>query len=132
MDEQRLKDVPIFASLGKRERRVLAQHADEVDVPEGKELVRQDDFAYEFFVIESGTASVDRDEERVMELTPGDFFGEIGILRTDRRTATVVATSPMQLIVLTRTALLSLRRDDPAVARRLEEAVEQRLPADRS
>ena len=57
MDETRLSSIELFESLPADARRAIAQHADELDIPEGTELARQGDFAYEFFVIEDGTAS---------------------------------------------------------------------------
>jgi CRP-like cAMP-binding protein len=102
---------------------------DVVDVKEGKQLAREGDFAYEFFVIEKGTAEVTHGDKHVADLGPGDFFGEMGILGHKRRGATVTATSPMDLIVMTEQALRSLKEAEPAVARRLEEEMEQRLAA---
>ena len=58
-------------------------------MPEGYELAREGQFAHEFFIIEDGAAAVS-DGERIAELGAGDFFGEIGLLETERRTATVV------------------------------------------
>ena len=130
MDERRLRDVPLFAALGKRDRKALAQRADEIEVPAGKQLAREGDFAYEFFVIESGTAKVTRDDESVGELGPGDFFGEIGILAEERRIATVIATSPMELIVLTSGTFRVLQREQSEVAERVHQAIEQRLTRD--
>src|SRR4051794_20787345 len=99
MDETQLRSVPLFESVSSEERRAIAQHADEIDVPEGEELVRQGDFAYEFFVLEDGSADVIRDGERVAELGPGDFLGEMGIVGQAQRNATVVTTSPARVIV---------------------------------
>jgi CRP-like cAMP-binding protein len=130
MDEKRLSQVPIFAGLGKRERKALAQRADEIDVREGKELAREGEFAYEFFVIESGTASVTVDGKQVGELGPGDFFGEVGILAAGQRTATVTATSPMELVVLTSGGLKAITRDQPEVGEAIRSEIERRLAAD--
>jgi CRP-like cAMP-binding protein len=129
MEESELRSVPLFDSLSSEERRAVAQHADEVDVPEGAELVRQGDFAYEFFVIEKGTAEVMRDGERVAELGPGDFLGEMGIVSKVVRNATVVTTSPGRVIVMTEQALRSISRSNPTVAERIQAAVEERCTA---
>ena len=94
MDESSLRSVPLFDSLSSDERRAIAQHADEIEAPEGTELVRQGEFAYEFFVLEDGTAEVVRDGEQVAELGPGDFLGEMGIVSQAVRNATVRTTSP--------------------------------------
>jgi len=129
MDESSLRSVPLFESLSGDERRTIAQHADEIEAPEGTELVRQGEFAYEFFVLEEGTAEVVRDGKRVAELGPGDFLGEMGIVSKAVRNATVVTTSPARVIVMTEQAFRSMRALNPAVADRITAAVEERCPA---
>src|ERR687894_2357090 len=100
MDEARLREIPLFAGLGKKERREVAKQADEVDVEPGRHLVREGEFAYEFFAIEEGTAEVRRGDQLLAELGPGDFFGEMGLLEDTRRNATVVATAPLKVVVM--------------------------------
>ena len=129
MEESELRSVPMFESLSGEERRVIAQYSDEIDVPEGTELVRQGEFAYEFFVIVEGTAEVMRDGERVAQLGPGDFLGEMGIVGKVVRNATVVTTSPARVIVMTSQAFRSMARTSAAVADRITAAVEERCPA---
>ena len=64
-------------------------------------------------------------------LGPGDFFGEIGLLAGDRRVASVVATSPMSLVVLTGSQLRAIDSRMPGVAERIRSAMEQRIAANR-
>jgi CRP-like cAMP-binding protein len=128
MDESSLRSVPLFDSLTGDERRAIAPHADEIEAPEGTELVRQGEFAYEFFVLEDGTAEVVRDGEHVADLGPGDFLGEMGIVSKAVRNATVRTTSPARVIVMTEQALRSMRALNPAVHDRIEAAVEERCP----
>ena len=99
MDAKDLKSVPLFSGLGKRDRELVARFADEVDVPEGKVLTAEGGPSHEFFVITSGTAAVTRKGGEVARLDAGDFFGEIGVLRSERRTATVTAVTPMKTTV---------------------------------
>jgi CRP-like cAMP-binding protein len=115
MDPNRLRDVPFFSSLSKQDLAVVAQQTDEVDVPEGRVLVREGDFGSEFFVIDSGTAEVTRGDARLAELGAGDFFGEMALLEEERRNATVTAKTPMTLIVMTRANFRSLDRTAPQV-----------------
>ena len=128
MDEKRLAGVPLFSGLGKRERRALAARADEVDVPEGKQLAREGELAHEFFLIEKGTAEVTRGGEHVQDLGPGDFFGEIGLLEKSFRTATVEATSPMRLITLTGWDLARVEKAMPEAIEQLHQTIEERRP----
>ena len=128
MDAERLASIPLFSALSDRERRQIAQWADEVEVEEGRELAKQGQFGYEFFVIEEGRASVLRDGEMIRELGPGDFFGEIALLESDRRTASVVATSRMRLIVMHRRDFRHVEHEMPRVAAQVRNAIRERMP----
>jgi CRP-like cAMP-binding protein len=128
LDTKEIEQVPLFAGLDKRERALVAQHADEIDIPAGKRLAREGDLAYEFFVIREGTADVDVGGERKNKLGPDDFFGEIGVLEEERvRAATVTATSPMKLVVITGRDLRALGRDMPDVIDKLRSACYDRV-----
>jgi CRP/FNR family cyclic AMP-dependent transcriptional regulator len=130
MNQARLKEVPFFSKLKKKELELIARQADEIDVPAGKVLAKQGDLGDEFFVIEAGTAEVARDGDRVNVLGPGDFFGEMALLEDDRRNATVTAMSPMSLIVMTRSSFRAIDRAMPHVHKAVQEAIEQRrVPA---
>jgi CRP-like cAMP-binding protein len=123
MDASRLKDVRLFSTLSKPEIERLARWTDEVSVREGEELATEGQFAHEFFVIEDGSAEVTQEGERIRELGPGDFFGEIGLLETARRTATVRATTPMRVIVMFQREFKQMEQEMPAVAERIRAAI---------
>jgi CRP/FNR family cyclic AMP-dependent transcriptional regulator len=127
MDESRLASLELFSSLSKRERSEIANRADEIDVTEGTHLVRQGEFAYEFFVIEEGSAEVLRGGEHVADLGPGDFLGEIGIVTQAPRNASVVARSPMRVLVMSEQDFRGVARAFPTVAEQIREAVRERL-----
>jgi CRP/FNR family cyclic AMP-dependent transcriptional regulator len=127
MDAQQLDGVGLFSGLSKQERATLAQWTDEVSVPAGHVLATEGQFAHEFFVVEEGSAAVTHDGERIAELGPGEFFGEIGLLETERRTATVVATTPMKLIVMFQREFKQMEQDMPAAADRIRSAIRARL-----
>jgi CRP-like cAMP-binding protein len=126
VDPKDLKSVSLFSSLRDDELRLVAQQADEVDVREGKQLITEGKFAYEFFAIKNGTADVSIDGNVVRTLGQGDFFGELGLLVSERRTATVVATSPMDLVVLTAAQFHAIERQMPSVAAQIRAAIEER------
>jgi CRP-like cAMP-binding protein len=127
MDASRLEGVGFFSSLSKKELGKLAQWTDEVSVDAGHELATEGQFAHEFFVIEEGSAEVTKNGERIAELGPGEFFGEIGLLETERRTASVVATTPMQLIVMFQREFKQMEREMPGIADRIRAAIRARL-----
>jgi CRP/FNR family transcriptional regulator, cyclic AMP receptor protein len=126
MDEARLRAIPLFAGLSKKERKSVAQQADEVDVEAGRKLVREGEFAYEFFAIEEGTAEVRRGDQLLGELGPGDFFGEMGLIGNAPRSASVIASSPMTAIVMTGSAFRHIDRELPDVAKQIRKAIEER------
>jgi CRP/FNR family transcriptional regulator, cyclic AMP receptor protein len=126
MDHSRLSSIALFSGLDHRELEALGRCADEVDVAEGKELVTEGDFGHEFFAIEDGSAEVRHGDELIAQLGPGDFFGEQALSGDAQRNATVIATSPMTAVVMTRSAFRQMRRDHPAVCDRIEAAVRER------
>ena len=127
MDVKQLEEIRLFSGVSRGELERVAKSAIEVDVPEGFQLVHQGHVAYEFFVIQRGTADVIKDGEKIAELGPGDFFGEIGMMETERRTADVVATSPMFLVVMHRRDFEKLEDELPTVSDRIRSAVRARL-----
>lgn len=100
MDPDRLKDIPVFASLDDETLDAVATLATETSVCAGKHLVKEGDYAYEFMAIVEGEADVIRGEEHVATLGAGDFFGEMAVLEKTLRTASVVAKTPMRLVTL--------------------------------
>lgn len=126
-DPSRLAQLPCFADLSDEERAKVSGSVEEIDVPPGQEVAVQGDFAYAFFVVEDGTAEVRDDGIPVAELGRGDFFGELGLLVTGRRTASVVSTSPMKLLVLFDQDFRQLEHELPTFAHRLREACRERF-----
>lgn len=129
MDADRLKTIPLFAGLSRRERERLSRLADEVDVPPGTRLVDQGAFPHEFFVIVEGTAEVTVDGGHVAHLGPGEFFGEMALLQDQRRSATVASTSPLTAVVMHSRDFQAMERSMPEVARRIREEMTRRLTA---
>jgi CRP-like cAMP-binding protein len=126
MDEEALALVPFFSALSPAARRAVAPHAEQIDVSAGTQLTGEGKGGYLFFVIKSGRARVLQDEREVRELGEGDFFGEIALLETSERTASVIASTAMQLVVLTEAAFKRLVETDAAAARECEAAMRER------
>ena len=113
MDAERLKSVAPFDSLSDQTRERFAVWVNELKVDAGRHLADQGDWAYELFMIEDGTASVVQDGNEIAELGPGEFFGEMGVLERGQRNATVIAKTPMTLLILSHWDVTRLRRDSP-------------------
>jgi CRP-like cAMP-binding protein len=127
MDPDRLKTIPLFSSLSDQALKTLSVFSSETSVSAGKRLVHEGDYSYELIVIETGTADVIKSGEVVGSLGPGDVFGEMGMLSGGKRTADVVATSPMHLITLSK---WDLKRISAEINDQLRSLVEQRQELD--
>ena len=130
MDARRLEKIPLFAELSRKEREQVARWADQIDVAAGYHLLEQDRFPHEFFVIEEGTVEVTKDGKHVADLGPGDFFGEIALLESERRTASVVTTSPVKAIVMFSREFQTMAGEMPSVAKQIHAAIRERLARD--
>jgi CRP-like cAMP-binding protein len=127
LDAKRLETLPLFRDLSRKEREQIARWTDEVDVPAGYHLLEQGRLPHEFFVIETGTVAVAKDGQHIADLGPGDFFGEIAIMEHDRRTASVVATTPVTAIVMLARDFETMAGVMPHVAEQIHEAIRQRM-----
>jgi CRP-like cAMP-binding protein len=130
VDSSRLAGVPVFAGLPEEELGAIADAASEVQVKEGEAVATEGDLGHCMYVIESGTAEVRLDGKPPRSLGHGDVFGEIATIASGRRTASVVATSPMRLIRLFKRDAWALERSAPQATERLRGLIDQRRAAD--
>lgn len=124
-----LSRVPLLARCSKSELARVATLADLVEFREGETLMREGKPGSEFFVIVDGYAAVTKGGSRLAELGAGDWVGEIALLSDVPRTATVVAGSPLQTLVLTRPGFSALIHDVPSIGTKVLSAVGERLAA---
>lgn len=101
METSRIAAFPVFADLPEAELDELAGAVHELAVAERSTVVNVDDYGDAVYLVEEGTADVMNERgETTQTLTAGDTFGEIGLLLTGQRTATVVVRSPLKLLSL--------------------------------
>ena len=122
-----IKGVPLFASASKQELGEIASIADEIDLPEGKVLIKEGDTGREFFVLIEGTAEVTRGGRKVASIGPGDFFGEIALISRTPRNATITTTSPVRALVITDRAFRQLLDHSPQIQIGVLSALAERL-----
>ena len=122
-----LADIPLFASLSDAERTELADWFDARQTSPGIRLIGEGAPGYSFFVLVQGTAEVTLEDEKLDDLGPGDFFGEMAILGEGYRSASVTTTSPGKVLVMFGTDFRRLRQDRPVVASLIEDAMRRRL-----
>lgn len=126
MDVGRLKQLPLFSAVSEEDLKSISPFVKEVSVGEGTILTKEGDYSYELIAIEEGTADVLRDGEKLASLGPGDYFGEMGVVDREKRTADVVATSPMRLVSLTTWEIKRMQRSMPEAIDKLRKTIEER------
>jgi CRP/FNR family transcriptional regulator, cyclic AMP receptor protein len=125
-----LKQVPLFAHCTKAELLEVAISADERAAAEGDTLTQEDRPGREFFVLVEGSVAVRRRGRKLADLGAHDWFGEIAILTYEPRTATVMATSPVRLLVISDRAFRRVVETTPRIALKVLSSVAQRLEHD--
>jgi CRP-like cAMP-binding protein len=130
---ERLKEVPLFEGGSQRQLRSVAKIARVFDVAAETVLTCGGEPGDEFFLIIDGTARVEVSAEKQVGLHPGEFFGEMSLLDGGPRSATVVAGTPVRLLVISRRHFSVLLKEVPGLtqtllitlSRRVRQAEEQ-------
>jgi CRP/FNR family transcriptional regulator, cyclic AMP receptor protein len=125
-----IKRAPLFSQCSKRELADVASVADEIDLRAGKELTRQGRQGREFFVLIEGEADVRKNGRKIATMKGGDFFGEIALVSSKPRTATVVATTPVRVLVLTERSFKRLLERSPSIQLKVLQALAERISDD--
>jgi aromatic-L-amino-acid/L-tryptophan decarboxylase len=133
LDTALLRRLPLFQRLSDAELDRISVLAAERAAAAGEVIVEQWDGTREFYVVLEGSAVVRTAERHLDDIGPGDFFGEIAALDWGAsfgyaRLATVTATSPTRLLVLTNADLLVLMDEIPSMAAQVSRAAHDRLP----
>ena len=95
-----LASVPLFTGFTTNELRDVAKATVELTLDQGKEFVTQGEVGREAFIIVEGTADVLRGGSKIAQLGPGAVVGELALLDHGPRTASVVAATPITVLVL--------------------------------
>jgi CRP/FNR family transcriptional regulator, cyclic AMP receptor protein len=123
VDRARVASNVFFADLPEDELEAVAASADEVEFAEGQAITREGDLGHCLCVVESGAANVLSDGEVIAEVGPGDVVGEIAVLASGRRTASVVAATPLHALAWFKRDVWALEQTAPEAARRLRAAL---------
>ena len=122
-----LRAVPLFVGLDEDELEAVGALCDEIDVPAGKELTREETFGNEFFLILEGQVRIHRAGKTIKVLGPGDFLGEIALIDHGRRTATATCETACRLLVLGHREFHSLLDQQPDIRVNILEALARRV-----
>ena len=131
MDRRRIAGLRAFADLPATELDELAAVIDGVEIEAGTELITFGKDGLVIYFVEQGEADVLNDEGGVAHaLGPGDTFGEIAILVTGQRTATVAARTHMLLLALFDTDFERIRARVPEFERSIRRLISERLSSE--
>ncbi|HET7355038.1 MAG TPA: MFS transporter [Nocardioidaceae bacterium] len=122
-----LQAVPMFSPLAPSVVEALASRLVAVQVPAGEVMLREGEESDRFYVIEAGLVEVTQDGAVLRREGPGDFFGEIGLLRDVPRTATITAVEDTTLQALERDDFLAAVTGQREARRVADEVVSRRL-----
>ena len=122
-----LAGVPMFATLSKKDRALLAQHVDEVTVPAGRDLAVQGKLGQEMMLIVSGGADVKRNGRRIAQLGPGDVVGELSLIDGKPRSATVTTTDETLMLAMHARDFTAVVNGSPEFQWRILRALAQRV-----
>jgi len=126
MQVDQLRSLELFAGLSDEDLALLAAQFQELEIVAGSSLAKQDDFAYKFFVVLDGDVEVHRDFKHVADMTAGDFFGEVALIKSEKRNARVTAKTRCRLACMMGWDFKAMTELHPTVAARVDAVVEQR------
>ncbi len=125
-----LAKVPLLSGLPTPVLGTLAERFEVEEHPAGAAILTEGRAGYAFYVLAEGLVAVLHDGRLLRQLGPGDYFGEIAIMGEGRRTASVVAATPVVVWVLFGTVFRTLQTSDPEVTDALTAAMAERLATD--
>jgi MFS family permease len=122
-----LQSIPLFSALPPTTLERLAAQLLPVAAAPDTELVREGEPGELFYVIAAGEVEVSRDGRRLDELGPGDYFGEIALVRDVPRGATCTARTQSELYTVGRERFVSAVTGNRTSALELESVIDSRL-----
>jgi CRP-like cAMP-binding protein len=122
-----LAGCPLFRGIDADGLAMLAERATQVDFPAGHVIARQGEIGTGFFVVISGRVRVVRDGERIAELGPGEFFGELSVLDRMPRNAMVAAEEATSCLALASWDFDAVLLEQPALTLAILRGVAARL-----
>ena len=122
-----LQRVPLFSGFNEDELRRVAEHSRILEAPAGTVITQIGDAGDSFFIIIDGTAGVRTPVGAGGQLQPGDCFGEMSLVDGEPRSATIVATTDLRLLVVDRSHFWRLLDETPELMRRILTILSRRV-----
>ncbi len=112
---QVLKKIPLFSSLNYKEISLLLEFIEVVDFKIAQNVITENEYGDEMFVILKGELGVFYENSQVNSLKPGQFFGEMALIDKAKRSATIQALAPSKLMRIHRDKLFPLLKKEPKI-----------------
>jgi CRP/FNR family transcriptional regulator, cyclic AMP receptor protein len=122
-----LSHVALFSGCTKKELGEIAQIADELDVPAGKELITQGEAGRQLFVVIEGSVEVVQDGKVLPTRGGTEVYGEISLISGGPATATVTTTTPVHTLVVLPRDFKALMEHAPSIQLRVLQSLSERL-----
>ena len=122
-----LERIPLFGSLSESELEELTESFEVKSTAAETQLIGEGTGGYSFFALADGQARVTSDGDEIATLGPGDCFGEMALLGSGRRTASVTTTTPTTVYVMFGTEFRRLEDSHPQVVAQIKELMRERL-----
>jgi len=114
-----LRNMPLFSKLQERELLRIMQVAEVLEFQAGEDVVREGDRGDELFIVTEGNLAILRGEQVLSEVGPGEHFGEMALIRSSPRSATVRALERSELIAIRRADFYAILRKEYELAVKL-------------
>ena len=125
-----LRRVPLFSECSKAQLATIGLIADEMHIREGTVLIAEGTPGRQFFIVLDGTVAVSRKGKAIPLRGGGEFFGEISLISDAPTNATVVASTPLRILVVTAQSFKRLLEEQPGIQRKVMSAMAARLAPD--
>jgi CRP-like cAMP-binding protein len=125
--EETLAQVPLFSGVKPKDLKKLEKRMTQRAFNEGDEITREGQSGIGFFVIEHGNASVSVGGKIIRTLGPGEHFGEVALIDSGPRSATIVASTDLRCRGMSAWEFRPFVEENPEVAWSLLETLVGRL-----
>lgn len=127
---EQLRKIPLFEGISGADLQRIAESAKERRFDAGTAIVSAGEPGHGFYLITDGRVDVRRGDRTIATLGPGNYFGELALIRETPRTATVVAKEPTTCLALARWDFKGIVVANPSIAISLLETVANRIQDD--
>lgn len=126
-----LNAIPLLTTLSEDEKEMLSQVMKRRSFDRGAVIARQGEALNALMILRSGIVSIDHDGREFLRLSPGDWFGESGLLTGAEETGTTTALSPVVAFEIAQGHFAALLKERPAIADEVSAVLSHRLEEER-